>query len=41
MEEWVHGAGNYKWGIPEYNLTYASVAPKKQYDNKTPLQKDM
>lgn len=28
MEEWVHGAGNYKWDIPDYNFT--SNAPKKQ-----------
>jgi hypothetical protein len=28
MEDWVHGAGKYKWNIPEYNLTL--IAPKKQ-----------
>ena len=28
MEEWVHGAGNYKWDIRDYNVT--SNAPKKQ-----------
>ena len=28
MEDWVHGAGKYKWNIPEYNLT--SSAPKIQ-----------
>lgn len=21
MEEWVHGAGNYKWDIHDYNVT--------------------